>query len=111
MVLMAETARPDEGSGIDPGHKYGFMVFVKTTFEIPDPLYRKLKACAALRGKSVRTLVNEAIAEKLREPAGPAGGPIWRQAFGGLKHLHRETKRIETVIDEEFGRIEPEDWR
>ena len=95
---------------VDFNHKYGFMVAVKTTLEIPDPLYRKLKATAALRGKSVRDFVNETLADKLREGAARPAVPAWRQAFGGLRRLRRETKRIDVVVQAEFGRIEPEDW-
>ena len=87
------------------------MADVKTTLEIPDPLYRRLKATAALRGRTVRDFVNETLAEKLREGAGGAGEPAWRRAFGGLKRLHRESVRMEGVIRREFGRIDPEDWR
>jgi hypothetical protein len=33
------------------------------------------------------------------------------QGFGKLKHLHRETVRVQSIIDEEFEVIEPEDRR
>ena len=29
--------------------------------------------------------------------------------FGDLRRLHRETRRIQTVIDESFGALEAED--
>jgi len=29
----------------------------------------------------------------------------WMKAFGGLKDLHRENKRVERVIEEEFERV------
>jgi hypothetical protein len=32
------------------------------------------------------------------------------KAAGGLRHLHKENIRIQKLIDEEFGRIDPEDW-
>jgi hypothetical protein len=32
------------------------------------------------------------------------------KGFGGLKHLHKENLRIERIIEEEFEKIEPEDW-
>jgi predicted transcriptional regulator len=83
---------------------------LKTTLEIPDVLYRRLKAAAATQGKSVKAIVNEAIAEKLRHP-GAAGTPGWMQGFGQLRHLHEETRKIEKVITEEFSRIDPEDWK
>jgi hypothetical protein len=33
----------------------------------------------------------------------------WTQMFGGLKHLKKETARIQQLIDNEFEKIEPED--
>ena len=43
---------------------------------------------------------NEESAEKL-----------WMKAFGALKELHSETKRVERVIEEDFERVDEEDWR
>jgi hypothetical protein len=53
---------------------------MKTTLEIPDGLCR------------------------------PAGDQPWMKAFGKLNGLRAETERIQRVIDDEFGRIDPEDW-
>jgi hypothetical protein len=86
------------------------MGCLKTTLEIPDLLYRRLKASAAQQGKSVKTLVNEAIAEKMRRPEGNTT-PGWRRGFGQLRHLHEETCEIDRVIAEEFSKIDPEDWK
>jgi len=88
------------------------MVRVKTTLEIPDPLYRRLKVSAAHRGKTVRALVNEALVEKLQTSDGGATAtPAWRRAFGGLRHLSKETRRIEKTVASEFSRVDPEDWK
>ena len=35
----------------------------------------------------------------------------WLEHFGKLRDLHLETVRINRIIEEEFGQIEPEDWR
>ena len=32
------------------------------------------------------------------------------KSFGKLRHLHKETLKINRIIEEEFGKIEPEDW-
>jgi len=56
---------------------------VKKTAEIPDPLRREQEA-----------------------PEKP-----WRKAFGGLRELHAETKRIDRVIAREFEEIDEEEWR
>jgi hypothetical protein len=40
-----------------------------------------------------------------------ADEPEWMQGFGKLKRLHNETVRVQSVIDQEFEVIEPEDRR
>ena len=84
---------------------------MKTTLEIPDPLFRRAKARAAERGQSLRQLVSEAIQEKLAADAGGAGPaePGWMRGFGKLRTLRKETRRIQARVDEAFGAIELED--
>ena len=84
---------------------------MKTTFELPDRLFRKAKATAAERGQSLKEFVTEALRDKLDGARVRAGEPEWMQGFGKLKHLHKETVRIQSVIDQEFEVIEPEDRR
>ena len=38
----------------------------------------------------------------------PADKP-WMKGAGKLRHLHKETVRIQRIIEKEFGQIEPED--
>ena len=88
---------------------------MKTTIEIPDPVFRRAKARAAERGQALREFVTEALQEKLagRRP-GPGSGtdaPPWMKGFGRLRPLHRETARIQRVIDQAFEVVEPEDRR
>jgi hypothetical protein len=80
---------------------------VKTTVEIPDLVFRRAKAQAAERGIPLRQFVTEAVQEKL-VAAKPADKP-WMKGAGKLRHLHKETVRIQRLIDREFGQIEPED--
>ena len=82
---------------------------MKTTLEIPDPVFRKAKARAAERGIPLRQYVTEAVQEKLASTTAPASPKPWMQTFGKLSHLHDETVRIQKIIDEEFEQIEPED--
>jgi hypothetical protein len=85
---------------------------VKTTIEIPDPLFRKAKARAAERGQSLKDFVTEALRDKLaRSRDEPLDEPPWMRAFGALSRLHKETQRIQRVIDEELDVVEPEDER
>lgn len=83
---------------------------MKTTLEIPDSIFRRAKATAAERGIPLRLFITEAVEDKLK--AGTAGGEKpWLRIAGKLRHLHKETARINTLIEEEFETIEPEDWR
>jgi hypothetical protein len=84
---------------------------MKTTLEIPDPLFRKAKSRAAERGQSLKELVTEALQEKLAAGTGKAvaAEPEWMRGFGKLRRLRKETKRIQARIDEVFEVIEPED--
>ena len=93
------------------GRKYGNMVLVKTTIEIPDPLFRRVKSRAAERGQSLREFVAEALQEKLspNPSEAVAGDPPWMQGFGKLRRLHRERAQVEARIDEVFEVVESED--
>lgn len=81
---------------------------MKTTLEMPDNVLRKAKAKAAERGIPLRQFVTEAVEEKLAAPQ-PTEKP-WMRSFGELRHLHKETLKINKIIEEEFEQIEPEDW-
>jgi hypothetical protein len=82
---------------------------VKTTLEIPDPVFRRAKSVAAERGIALRAFVTEAVEEKLAADSKKEDKP-WVRLAGGLKHLHKETVRINGIMRGEFERIEPEDW-
>ena len=86
---------------------------MKTTLELPDPLFRKAKATAAERGQSLKEFVTEALRDKLVPGTrrAYASEPGWMKGFGKLKRLHKETVRVQSVVDHEFEVIEPEDRR
>jgi len=81
---------------------------MKTTLEIPDATFRKAKATASALGIPLREFVTQAVKEKLATGGRRQGKP-WLECAGELAHLHKETKRIQKLIDEEFEQIEPED--
>ena len=89
-------------------HKYGNMGAVKTTLEIPDFLFRRAKSVAAERGIPLRQLVTEAVQEKLKTTS---QDKPWMKHLGGLKHLHKERKRVEKHVEEAFEKIDRELWR
>ena len=80
----------------------------KTTLEIPDAIFRRAKTVAAERGIPFRALVSEALAEKLRAQGASDQKP-WMKTFGKLRHLHKETARINRIIEAEFDQIDAED--
>lgn len=83
---------------------------MKTTFEIPQPLFRKAKAIAARKGCTLKQLVQEALSEKIARIDGARSQQKpWMVLAGGLKHLQSENRRIERLIEAEFENIEPED--
>jgi hypothetical protein len=81
---------------------------MKTTLEIPDAIFRRAKTVAAERGMPFRALVSEALADKLRVLREKDSKP-WMKTFGKLRDLHKETARINRIIQEEFDQIEIED--
>jgi hypothetical protein len=84
---------------------------MKTTIEIPDPLFRKTKSTAAERGQTLKEFVADALKEKLaaKQAASHSGEPAWMQGFGKLHRLRKETARVQARIDEAFEVVEPED--
>jgi len=87
------------------------MGSVKTTVEIPDPLFRRAKAAAAQKGIPLKQLFTEALREQLRRHTpGQKENKPWMQAFGGLRDLHKENKRLERIIAIEFAGIDEEDF-
>jgi hypothetical protein len=81
---------------------------MKTTLEMPDPVFRRAKAKAAEQGIPLRQFVTEAVEEKLKSGRGAQSRP-WMRAAGALRHLRHETSRINKLIEKEFEKIEPED--
>ena len=84
---------------------------MKTTIEIPDVLFRRVKSTAAERGQTLKAFVGEALQEKLAPRQGSARGgqPEWMRGFGKLRRLRQETRRIQESIHDAFELVEPED--
>jgi len=85
---------------------------MKTTIEVPDALFRRAKSKAAERGQTLKEFMSEALQEKLAPPnkgRARSDEPAWMQGFGKLRHLRKETARIQERIHEAFEAVEPED--
>ena len=83
---------------------------MKTTLEIPDLIFRCAKSAAAARGIPFRELVTEAIKDKLAAESRPSEKP-WVKLMGKLKRLHKETLRINRLIEEDSEKIDPRPGR
>jgi hypothetical protein len=59
----------------------------------------------------LKDFFTRALRERLRRTAGGSAEKPWMRAFGGLRELHRETRRLERVVAEEFERIDDQEWR
>jgi len=81
---------------------------MKTSVEIPDHIFKRAKSLAAEHGISLRELVTEALADKIRVKA--EDGKAWLKSFGKLRSLRAETARVNRLIAETFEQIEPGDW-
>lgn len=81
---------------------------MKTTIELPDQLFRRAKAYAAVRAISLRELFTDAVERRLRADDKRAR-PAWKELHGGLKSLRRETRKIGELVEAEFEGIDAED--
>ena len=63
--------------------------YMNTTRKLPGPPFREAKAAGRAN----------------------ASEPAWMKGFGKLKRLHKETVRVQSVIDREFEVLETEDHR
>ena len=86
---------------------------MKTTLDIPDAVFRRAKAKAALSGISLRQLVTEALEQKMAENTGAdprrPEGPPWMRGFGALSRFKAENRRIEALIEDAFENIGEDD--
>jgi hypothetical protein len=83
---------------------------MKTTLEIPDAIFRRAKSAAAERGIPLRAFVTDAVKEKLAANTREAEKP-WLKHMGKLKHLHKETERVNRLIEADSETIDAEVWR
>jgi hypothetical protein len=82
---------------------------MKTTLEIADDLFKQTKATAAMRGESLKDFITEALRMHLeRQTAGPESRG-WQSVFG--KARQEEVASVDSVVAEEFGRVDPDEWR
>jgi hypothetical protein len=88
-----------------------WLLIMKTTLDLPDELFRSVKARAAQEGISLRAYVAAALREKLGQASERSSESPWMKHFGSLAHLREETRRIKRIIDEEFETIDADAWK
>ncbi len=85
---------------------------MKTTVEIPDTLYRQVKARAALKGQSIKDFLVEAVRAKIKNDTRQSKAKHkttgWRAVFGAADP--KEVAEVQRIIDEEFSKVDPEGW-
>lgn len=59
---------------------------MKTTIDLPDPLFRRAKATAAVRGISLKNFISNAVEQSLN-----AGQKDWRGVLENLPRVDKET--------------------
>ena len=84
---------------------------MKTTFELPDKLFREAKSTAASQGETLRQFFTEAIAEKLQTLSRQYSLRPWMKHYGALQEYADELREIDRVVEDEFETIDPEDWK
>jgi len=84
---------------------------VKTTLDIPDDLFKKAKARAALHNLSLKDFVCRALREKLTRKRADRQDATsgWRTAYG--RGLAREVARADEAIAATFEHVDPKEWQ
>lgn len=86
---------------------------MKTTVELPDATFRRVKAIVANRSITLKQFFTTALEEQIRryaqETQTPEAEAPWMAGFGALSDLSDENRRILELIEEEFDTLEPED--
>ena len=84
---------------------------MKTTIEIPDELFKKAKATAALQGESLKDLICDALETRLlsspsQQHSDQTG---WRSVFGLADA--KSVRKIDQRIAADLERVDPSEWR
>lgn len=58
---------------------------MKTTIDLPDPMFRRAKATAAVQGISLKTFISKAVEQSLRNVGD------WRTVLDNLPGVDKET--------------------
>lgn len=87
---------------------------MKTTLDLPDELFRQVKSTAASRGILMKAFITEALTEKLAAPAPQPDPKPWMELTGCAANdpeMLIELRRIDKIIEDEFGHVDEADWK
>jgi hypothetical protein len=79
---------------------------MKTTIDIPDSLFRRTKARAAMRGESLRDFIVSALRTSLSRETRTEG---WKSVFG--KASSKAVREVDSMVEAEFSKVDVEDWK
>ncbi len=83
---------------------------MRTTIDIPDELFRRCKAAAALEGGSLKVFVREALETYLSRRGPRRSGPSgWKAAFGLASR--KDVASVDAAVARDLEAVRPEDWR
>jgi hypothetical protein len=82
---------------------------MRTTLEIPDPLFREAKATAARRGESLKEFVNAALEARLADSRPKPDRSGWRSVFGlaGPKQV----VGLDRIVARDLENVDPLEWK
>ena len=91
---------------------YGYTVNMKATIDVPDDLYRRVKAKSALEGRAVRQVTIELYRRWLREEAEVERSPrewleSWVRLGDELLHDAPAAPTGREILEEDRNRVEP----
>lgn len=108
LFTLSATSRSNR---LDPGMEIWFYGFMKTTLEIPDELFREMKAAAALRGMKLKDFVTIAISDQLARSKSAESAWSKERLPPPPKVAKTELRRIHELIERESEHIDLEDWQ
>ena len=81
---------------------------MRATIEIDDSVFSEVEAYAQQIGKSVDAVLVEAISDKFA-PDSESELPGLMSVFGTGDH--EAVTEVQRIIDEEFSKVDPDDWK
>jgi len=84
---------------------------MKTTFELPDNLFKQAKIYAAIHSLSLKELFRQAISEKLSKTEKILPQKPWMEFYGKGIYYKNDLENLDKLIVSEFETINYEEWK